>query len=59
MATWEGLSTDARSFREHLADDPEVSGRVSPAALDAAMDAAIHLRSVDHVFARVFGAASL
>ncbi len=59
MATWEGLSIGGRSFREHLAEDPEVSGRVSPAALDAAMDAAIHLRSVDHVFARVFGAASL
>ncbi|MBV8870817.1 MAG: adenylosuccinate lyase, partial [Acetobacteraceae bacterium] len=47
----------ARSFREHLERDPEVAGRVSPEALARAMDPALHLRAVDAVFARVFGAA--
>ena len=56
MAAWTALGTpDARSFRDHLAADPEVSGRVPDAVLDAAMDAGAHLRHVDHVFARLFG----
>ena len=55
MATWEGLSTGGRSFRDNLNADPEVAGRVSAEALDAAMDPAMHLRAVDHVFDRVFG----
>ena len=58
MATWEGLGKpDALGFRAHLERDPEVAGRVTPEALDRAMDPAIHLRAVDAVFARVFGAA--
>lgn len=57
MATWTRLGTaEGRPFRDNLAGDPEVAGRVDPSVLDAAMDAAAHLRSVDHVFARVFGA---
>jgi len=56
MATWEKLGTpEGRSFRDNLAADPEVAGRVPTAALDAAMDPARHLRHVDTVFARVFG----
>lgn len=56
MATWENLGTpEGRSFRDNLAADPEVAGRVPAAALDAAMDARIHLAQVDAVFARVFG----
>ncbi len=56
MATWEGLDQPgARGFRATLLADPEVAGRVTAAALDAAMDPAMHLRAVDHVFARVFG----
>ena len=56
MATWEKLGTpEGRSFRDNLAADPEVAGRVPAAALDAAMDPARHLRHVDTVFARVFG----
>jgi adenylosuccinate lyase len=59
METWTKLGTPAgRSFRENLEADPEVAGRVAPAVLDAAMDAAFHLRHVDTVFARVFGAAA-
>jgi adenylosuccinate lyase len=55
MATWEGLDTGGRSFRANLDADPEVAGRISPEALDAAMDPALHMKALDHVFARVFG----
>jgi len=56
MATWTRLGTpEGRSFRANLAADPEVVRRVSAAELDAAMDPALHLRSVDRIFARVFG----
>ena len=55
MATWEALGRpDARSFRDHLLADPDVAGRITPEAMDAAMDPAMHLRAVDEVFARVF-----
>jgi adenylosuccinate lyase len=56
MATWEKLGTsEGRSFRANLLDDPQVAPRVSAAELDAAMDARMHLREVDRIFARVFG----
>ncbi len=56
MATWTRLGTAAgQSFRTNLEADPEVAGRVKPADLDAAMDPAMHLRSVDRIFERVFG----
>jgi adenylosuccinate lyase len=56
MATWSALGRpDGRGFRENLDADPEVAGRVSPADLDAAMDATLHLRELDTVFTRVFG----
>jgi adenylosuccinate lyase len=45
----------ARSFRENLDSDPEISGRVPASVLDAAMDPALHLRELDQVFERVFG----
>jgi adenylosuccinate lyase len=51
MAAWEGRGT----FRALLLADAEVAGRVSAAELDAAMDAGLHLRHVDAIFARVFG----
>ncbi len=55
MATWTRLGTaGGRSFRENLLDDPEVARLVAPDALDAAMDPALHLRSVDRIFERVF-----
>ena len=57
MATWTKLGTpDGRSFRANLDADPEVAGRVPAAALDAAMDPALHLRQLDRLFTRVFGA---
>ncbi len=56
MATWERLETaGGRSFRDNLLADPEVAGRIPAAAVDAAMDPAMHLRAVDQVFDRVFG----
>jgi adenylosuccinate lyase len=56
MATWEKLGTpEGRSFRDNLAADPEVAGRVPAESLDAAMDPKAHLRHVDTVFTRVFG----
>ena len=56
MATWQKLGTpEGQSFRDNLLADPEISRRVSAAELDAAMDAKMHLREVDGIFARVFG----
>jgi adenylosuccinate lyase len=56
MATWEKLGRpEGRSFRDNLLADPALAGRVSAAELDAAMDARMHLKSVDHILARVFG----
>ena len=56
MATWKRLGTpEGRSFRDNLLADAEVARFVSPAELDAAMDAKMHLRAVDRIFARVFG----
>jgi adenylosuccinate lyase len=56
MATWTRLATpDGRPFRENLEADPEVAGRVPPDLLEAAMDANLHLKNIDAIFARVFG----
>ena len=59
MATWEALGKPhGRSFRDNLLADPEVVGRVSRPALDAALDAGKHIEAVDAIFARVFGEGS-
>jgi adenylosuccinate lyase len=56
MATWTRLGTpEGRSFRTNLEADPDVARMVKPAELNAAMDPALHLRSVDRIFERVFG----
>ncbi|HEX3994482.1 MAG TPA: adenylosuccinate lyase, partial [Acetobacteraceae bacterium] len=53
MATWTLLGTpEGRSFRVNLEADPDVARMVKPAELDAAMDPALHLRSVDRIFER-------
>jgi adenylosuccinate lyase len=58
MATWTRLgAAEGRSFRANLEADPDVARVVKPAELDAAMDPALHLRSVDRIFQRVFGEA--
>ena len=56
METWTRLGTpEGRSFRVNLDADPNVARMVKPAELTAAMDPALHLRSVDRIFERVFG----
>ena len=56
MATWTKLGQPgAKTFRENLLADAEVAGRVSPAAIDAAMSAEMHHAHVDTIFKRVFG----
>jgi adenylosuccinate lyase len=56
MATWTRLGTpEGRSFRVNLEADPDVARMVKPEELEAAMDPALHLRSVDRIFERVFG----
>ena len=58
MATWENLGKPGGcGFRDNLLADPEVCGRITAGEIDAAMDPAMHLRAVDQVFGRVFGAA--
>ena len=57
MATWRDLGiSGAEDFRAHLLNDPEVAGRISPEALEAAMDARLHLAQVEAIFARVLEA---
>ena len=56
MVAWTTLGTpEGRSFRDNLAADPDVTGRVSAADMDAAFEPGLHLRSVDRIFGRVFG----
>ncbi len=56
MAAWADLGKPgARDFRAHLEADPEIAGRIPPAALDQAMDPRLHLRELDRIFTRVFG----
>jgi adenylosuccinate lyase len=56
MAAWTTLGTSAhRSFRANLDADEAVVSRVPAEMLDAAMDAKLHLKAVDTIFARVFG----
>ena len=55
MATWTVLGqAGGADFRTNLLADPEVAGRIDPAALDAAMGLDMHLAHIDHVFARLF-----
>ena len=56
MATWTALDQPgARSFRENLLAEPEITERLAPADIDAALDPRRHLASVDRTFDRVFG----
>jgi adenylosuccinate lyase len=49
------VGAGGHDFRTNLEADPDVVGRVSSVELDAAFDPALHMRSVDRIFARVFG----
>jgi adenylosuccinate lyase len=56
MATWSQVGRPgAKNFRDNLAADPVVAGRVPGEVLDAAMDPRPHLRHLDALFTRVFG----
>ena len=52
MPVWEGKG----DFRSLLKTDKEVSKHLSAAAIDAQFDDAYHLKHVDTIFKRVFGA---
>jgi adenylosuccinate lyase len=54
MAAWES----GTSFRERVAADSNIRKFLNPAALDRAFELKRQLRSVDAIFARVFGAKS-
>jgi adenylosuccinate lyase len=52
MKVWE----DQVDFRTALKADPEVAGLLTAAEIDACFDVGYHLKHVDTIFARVFGA---
>jgi adenylosuccinate lyase len=52
MAAWHGEG----SFADRLKADPEIGRYLSAEAIDASFDAAYHLKHVDTIFRRVFGA---
>jgi adenylosuccinate lyase len=54
MKVWQ--SDGALSLLELLEADPEVSGRLSNSELEALFDLGYHLKHVDTIFERVFGA---
>ncbi|ODT76339.1 MAG: adenylosuccinate lyase [Pelagibacterium sp. SCN 64-44] len=54
MKVWEHRGNRAGLFAQNLKDDPEVS--LSDEQIDAMFDDAYHLKHVDTIFARVFGA---
>ena len=55
MKVWE--SDEALSLMELLTADPEVTALLSPAGIEAQFDLDHHLKHVDTIFERVFGAA--
>ena len=50
---WQGKGGD---FLALLKADPEVAKALSPAELEALFDLGYHIKHVDTIFARVFGA---
>jgi adenylosuccinate lyase len=52
MKTWK----DGRDFLAELKADKEVTAKLKPAELEAMFDLGYHLKHVDAIFARVFGA---
>ena len=58
MATWTTLGMpENRSFKDNLAADPEIAGRIDAELLDRAMNPLLHLTALDQIFTRVFGEA--
>jgi adenylosuccinate lyase len=56
MKVWRGEASD---FTALLKTDPEVRTHLGEAEIEAQFDLAHHLKHVDTIFARVFGAAAL
>jgi adenylosuccinate lyase len=56
MKVWE--SDGQLSLLALLKGDPDVSARLSPEQLDALFDLGYHLKHVDTIFGRVFGASA-
>ena len=58
MGVWEGLNRGGPGFLARLKADPEVTKVLPPAELESLFDLDFHLRHVEAIFARVFGAAA-
>jgi len=57
MQVWQMQGDRSGKFAELLKADPDVAAALSPEAIDAMFDDFYHLKHVDTIFARVFGAA--
>ena len=56
MKVWEKRGDRSGAFARLLKGDPEVSAKLSPGDIDAMFDDFYHLKHVDSIFERVFGA---
>jgi adenylosuccinate lyase len=56
MASWSAEGHGGSRFADLLKSDPEIARYLTPEAIDASFDTAYHLKHVDTIFRRVFGA---
>jgi len=56
MEVWRMNGDRAGAFARLLKADPDVSAKLSPGEIDAMFDDFYHLKHVDAIFERVFGA---
>jgi adenylosuccinate lyase len=56
MEVWRMHGDRSGAFARLLKADPDVSAKLSPGEIDAMFDDFYHLKHVDHIFERVFGA---
>jgi adenylosuccinate lyase len=56
MQVWQMQGDRAGAFARLLKADPDVAARLAPAEIDAMFDDFYHLKHVDAIFERVFGA---
>jgi adenylosuccinate lyase len=56
MKVWESRGDRTGQFAANLKADPEVAGKLGASEIDAMFDDFYHLKHVDHIFERVFGA---
>jgi len=55
MKVWESRGDRTGQFAANLKADPDVSGKLTAAEIDAMFDDFYHLKHVDAIFERVFG----